>query len=250
MKICTLSSGSSGNCLLVETQYSKILVDAGISYRKIKNYLQSIDIDIDQIDAVIVSHEHSDHTLAIPYFKKPVYVSSSISSLWEDAVLMLEVFDSGTPFVINDIKVTPFPVPHDAVDPVGFTLEAEGGKIGILTDIGVSTRLVSERLKGLNLIVMEFNHDENMLLNSSYPWHLKQRIKSRLGHLSNIQASNLLKTIIHENLDTVVLAHLSKVNNDPNTAYEYAARALNEVGMDSVNISVAPRNNMGEVIQI
>jgi phosphoribosyl 1,2-cyclic phosphodiesterase len=250
MKICTLASGSSGNSLYVETDHARILIDAGISNKKITERLRSINVSIDEIDGVILSHEHSDHTLALPYLKIPVYISSSITSLWKDNIFNIREFVTGKVFSIKDIIVTPFPVPHDAVDPVGFTLETNKDKLGVVTDIGVTTKLISERLKGCNMLVVEFNHDDNMLLYSPYPWHLKQRIKSRLGHLSNSQASGLLKTVAHRDLSSVMLAHLSRVNNKQESALEIAYQALKQMGLSDVNINVAPRNNISEVIEI
>ncbi len=250
MKICTLASGSSGNSLYVETDHARILIDAGISNKKITERLKSINVAIDDIDGVIISHEHSDHSLALPYLKIPVYISSSITNLWNDKILNLKQFQTGTPFCIKDTTIISFPVPHDAVDPVGFTLETDKYKLGVVTDIGVTTRLISERLKGSNMLVVEFNHDDNMLLYSPYPWHLKQRIKSRLGHLSNKEASGLLKTLVHPDLKSVTLAHLSKVNNNQESAFEYAHMALKQSGLTDVNINVAPRNDISEVIEI
>ncbi|HSG31818.1 MAG TPA: MBL fold metallo-hydrolase [Thermodesulfobacteriota bacterium] len=250
MKICTLASGSSGNSLYVETEHTKILVDAGISNKQITKRLSSIDVDINDIDAVVLSHEHTDHALALPYLKVPVYVSSSIAYIWSDKVKNLRLFETGSTFSVNDTTIRSFPVPHDAVDPVGFTLQADKHKLGVVTDIGVTTRLISERLKDCNLLVVEFNHDENMMLYSPYPWHLKQRIKSRLGHLSNTEASSLLSTIAGMDLHSVVLAHLSKVNNKADSALEFAYNALKKLGLGDVNINIAPRNNISEVIEI
>ena len=119
MKLCTLASGSSGNSLFIETRHSRILVDAGISYRKIRKKLKSVDVDIADIDAVIITHEHSDHAQAVPQFKQPVYVANSISNLWQHDPEHIKVFNAGKTFVINDVTITPFPIPHDAVDPVG-----------------------------------------------------------------------------------------------------------------------------------
>lgn len=249
MKICTLASGSSGNCLYVETEHTRLLVDAGISNRQITKRLSTINVDINDIDGVIISHEHTDHAQALPYLKIPVYVSSSTAGLWTDKVANLQQFETGSEFSINDIKITSFPVPHDAVDPVGFTLQSNGCKLGVVTDIGVSTRLISERLRAVNALVVEFNHDDNMMSYSPYPWHLKQRIKSRLGHLSNAEAANLLSTVAGSGLSSVVLAHLSKVNNKEAAALESAYAALKRTGLGDVRIDVAPRNKLSEVVE-
>ena len=250
MKLCTLASGSSGNSLFIETRHSRILVDAGISYRKIRKKLKSVDVDIADIDAVIITHEHSDHAQAVPQFKQPVYVANSISNLWQHDPEHIKVFNAGKTFVINDVTITPFPIPHDAVDPVGFILESDGIKVGIVTDIGVNTRLVTERLKGLNVVVIEFNHDDRMLIDSNYPWHLKQRIKSRLGHLSNGEAASLLNSILHDDLESVILAHLSKINNSPERAFESASSTISNSGYGNIKINIAPRDKIGDIIEL
>jgi len=250
MKVCTLASGSSGNSLFIETKRAKILVDAGATLKQLNSKLKTLDVEISDIDAVVITHEHTDHTLALPHIGVPVYVSSSTVPLWKDKVKNLNEFESSSPFSIKDILVTPFPVPHDALDPVGFTVQTDHKKLGIVTDIGSVTALVRERLKGSNILILEFNHDHQMLLYSSYPWELKQRIKSRLGHLSNEEGAILLKNLIHEGLCHVVLAHLSEVNNKPKTALQAASSVLQKSGADHIGLSVAPRKTLGEVIRI
>lgn len=252
MRVCTLASGSSGNSLLIETGETKILVDAGISLRQIKLRLEVLDVDIQDIDGVIVTHEHSDHTAALPRLKTPVHVASSTTHLWKDKLNDMMGFASDCAFSIRDLMVTPFSVPHDALDPVGFTIESEKGeKIGIVTDIGSVTGLVKERLKGCNILVIEFNHCSDILLYSHYPWDLKQRIKGRLGHLSNIQGAELLQNLLHGGLKHVVLAHLSQVNNKPEAAFKAAREALTRFGAENdVGVSVAPRKTIGEVLAI
>jgi phosphoribosyl 1,2-cyclic phosphodiesterase len=252
MKICTLASGSSGNCLYVESGETRILVDAGISLRQIVLKLRKLDVDLTDIDAVVVTHEHSDHTAALRNIGVPVHVASATTHLWSDKVGALREFDTDTSFTIRDMLITPFSVPHDALDPVGFSIETgEGKKIGIVTDIGSVTALVRERLRGSNALVIEFNHDNDILLYSHYPWDLKQRIRGRLGHLSNHQAAELLSELAHGGLKHVVLAHLSQVNNRPEVAFESASGALRRTGQGTeVRISVAPRKTLGEVLQI
>lgn len=252
MRICTLASGSSGNCLYVESGGTRILVDAGISLRQIVLKLRKLDVDLTDIDAVIVTHEHSDHTAALRNIGVPVHVASATTHLWSEKVSALRQFDTDTSFTIKDMMITPFSVPHDALDPVGFSIENGGGKkIGIVTDIGSVTALVRERLRGSNALVIEFNHDNDILLYSHYPWDLKQRIRGRLGHLSNHQAAELLSELAHCGLRHVVLAHLSQVNNRPDVAYESASGALKRTGEGAdARISVAPRKTLGEVLQI
>ena len=250
MKVCTLASGSSGNSLYLETSGSKILVDAGISLRQIKLRINSIDVDINDLDAVIISHEHIDHTQALKRLELPVYVSSNTLELWKDKVKYLHEFDSETTFRINDLIITPFSVPHDAIDPVGFTITDGLKKMGIVTDIGSVTNLVVNKLQGCNILVIESNHDSETLMYSVYPWPLKQRIKGRLGHLSNEQASGLLSSLVHDDLEHVLLAHLSKVNNSPLIAYKTAYNALESNGAAHINLNVAPRKTVGEVVSV
>lgn len=252
MKVCTLASGSSGNSLLIETEETKILVDAGISLRQITLRLREFGIELSQIDAVIVTHEHSDHTAALPRVGIPVYICSSTAHIWKDRVQGMKEFDSDSRFTIRDLSITPFSVPHDALDPVGFIIESgKGERLGLVTDIGSVTGLVTERLKGSDILVIEFNHCSDILLYSHYPWDLKQRIKGRLGHLSNFQAGELLESLIHAGLKHVVLAHLSQVNNKPEAAVRAARKAVASCGAENdIGISVAPRKTIGEVIRI
>ena len=250
MRVCTLASGSSGNSLLIQTKYTKILVDAGITRRQLSNRLKLLDVKLEEIDAAVTTHEHQDHTIGITKLEMPVYVTSSTVHLWKDKVRTLNEFDAGSDFTINDLNISPFTIPHDAIDPVGFTINTDGVKVGIVTDIGSVTGLVVEKLRDSNILVIESNHDSDMILYSRYPWELKQRIKSRLGHLSNDQASGLLGDLIHGGLGHVVLAHLSEVNNRPGSAMRQALKVLKNKGAGNVKIQVAPRKKIGEVIEI
>ncbi len=252
MRVCTLASGSSGNSLYIEAGNTKILVDAGISMRQIKFRLDHLGVELSDIDAVVITHEHTDHTHAIKRLDIPTYVASATIDLWKDQVAQLLEFESDTAFAIKDLLITPFSVSHDAIDPVGFSITSpDERRIGIVTDIGSVTELVKQRLKNSNILLLEYNHDDEILMNSHYPWDLKQRIKGRLGHLSNSQASELLNELVHSGLRHVILAHLSKVNNTKETAIRYASRVLERHGAESeINISVAPRKTIGEVVQI
>ncbi len=252
MRVCTLASGSSGNSLYIESEETRILVDAGISLRQITLRLKRLGVELSDIDAVIVTHEHSDHTAAIPRIDAPVHVASATSTLWKEKINRLREFETDSPFTIKDLLITPFSVPHDALDPVGFTIESQKSeKVGVVTDIGSVTQLVKERLRGSHVLVIEFNHDSDILLYSHYPWDLKQRIKGRLGHLSNLQASGLLDELIHYQLRHVVLAHLSQVNNSPEVAFESASSVVKKYGAETeVRVSVAPRKTIGEVLRI
>jgi len=250
MRLCTLASGSSGNSLFVETRGARVLIDAGISPRQLKSRLETIGVDMSEIDCILVTHEHTDHVAALKYVDIPVYIASPTVHLWKDEVKIIREFDSGRPFFIKDMCVIPFSIPHDGIEPVGFRLETEGIKIGVVTDIGCVTNLVRERLSGLDALLLEFNHDEDMLIAGPYPWDLKQRIKGRLGHLSNREAAELLGYVIHEGLKCVVLAHLSEVNNTPELAQEAALSTLMGREHNHIRLSIAPQRRLGEVIEL
>ena len=250
MKVCSLASSSSGNSFYLESKHSKILIDAGISFRQIKIRLKTFGVDIEDLDAAIISHEHIDHSYCVKKLNVPVYVAHKVVELWKDDVSNLHEFDSESTFQIKDLIITPFPVPHDAIDPVGFTINDNTKKVGIATDLGSVTGLVIENLKGCNMLILESNHDYESLLYSSYPWKLKQRIKSRLGHLSNEQTSQLLDAVLHDNLYYVLLAHLSKVNNTPQIARKTCFNILELNGAEHVKLDVAPRKDSGEIIVV
>lgn len=243
MKVQTLSSGSSGNCTFIDSGSSKILVDAGVSPTKLASELESIGVRLDEIDAVVVSHEHADHAKAITAIPVPVYVSEATMHLWKGRVDSLRGFCSGSGFAVGDIEVETFPVPHDAIDPVGFVIRSRGRKVGIVTDAGSVTGVVSDSLCGCDMLIVESNHDEARLLSGRYPWELKQRIGGTLGHLSNRQCSNLLAEVAHVGLRFVILAHLSESNNMPELALTAANWAVE--GFET-SLHVAPRRTRGE----
>jgi phosphoribosyl 1,2-cyclic phosphodiesterase len=232
VRVCLLASGSKGNAIFVEAGGTRLLIDAGLSARELTSRLASIGVEGSEIDAILITHEHTDHTrgagtlarkLKVPLLAS--YPTSRECSRLFGKTKCVE-FESGYPFAVNDIQIDPFPITHDACDPVGFLIESHEGKIGVATDLGCATALVRDKLKGCRMLVLESNHDEEMLINGPYPWHLKQRIRSRHGHLSNEDSAALLDEVIHEGLSAVFLAHLSEVNNDPAVARNVAERLL------------------------
>lgn len=221
MKICSLASGSKGNCLYLETGDTRLLIDAGLSLRETLLRMDERGIDPASVDAVLVSHEHIDHIRSAGSFarkfKIPVAVSHKVrqkSEKYLKKTALIE-FESGVAFTFRGLQIDPFPLTHDACDPVGFLLESVEGRCASATDFGIVTRLVRDKLSGCRMLNLESNHDLDMLMNGPYPWELKQRIKSRHGHISNDDSLALLHDLAHNTLEILVMAHLSEVNNHP-----------------------------------
>lgn len=217
-----LASGSKGNAVLVCSPKTRILIDAGLSGKEIVRRLDKTPVKAEQLGALLISHEHWDHVMGAGVvsrrFDLPVYLTCGTFDNLPRKVGQLstrEIIQPGTPFMIGDLKIHPFDISHDAGEPVAFTIEHEGSRLGICTDLGIATQLVKARLMNCHGLVLEANHDLEMLLNGPYPWELKQRIRSRHGHLSNADSSDLLKTLHHDHLKSVIFAHLSEVNNHP-----------------------------------
>ena len=233
MRFSVLASGSSGNACYVETPGVRILIDVGVSGEDLVRRMEKAAVDPAKLDAILLTHEHIDHIRgAGPLarrFNLPVYINrltlrralKTLGNLSKPIV-----FHTGQPITIHDLCVETFTKCHDAADPVGVVLHADGVRLGIITDLGRSTPVVEDRLQGCHALVVEFNHDERMLDEGPYPLELKRRIKGPEGHLSNGQAGGLLKTIRHEALSTVVLAHLSETNNHPEKAIQASEQAL------------------------
>lgn len=224
MKLSLLASGSKGNCLFLQTDSCRLLIDAGLSGRETLARLASIGVDAETLDGILITHEHTDHVRGVGALarrlKIPVLGASRMLQAAQHVIGKAELieFDPGSPFVFKGLSIDPFPITHDACDPVGFRIEGSEGCIGFATDLGIATRLTQEKLRGCRALVLEFNHDEQMLQDGPYPWHLKQRIRSRHGHLSNSEAACLLEEVLHPGLEGVFLSHLSEVNNDPTLA--------------------------------
>jgi phosphoribosyl 1,2-cyclic phosphodiesterase len=251
-----LASGSKGNAIFVEAGASKVLIDAGLSATELLRRLASIGVSGNELDAILISHEHTDHirgagTLArklkIPLLVN--YPTCHASNVYNGRTEIIE-FESGYPFTFNDLLIDPFAITHDASDPVGFLIECGEGKIGIATDLGIATRLVKEKLKGCRALVLEFNHDEELLVNGPYPWPLKQRIKSRHGHLSNSESAELLDYVLHSQLEGVFLAHLSEVNNDPEIALNAARNTVTSRNICAPRLVVGTQHQTSEVLTI
>lgn len=254
IRVCVLASGSKGNAIWIADDRTQILFDAGLSGIEIQRRCLSRGLDPAKLNAIIVSHEHTDHIQGVGILSRrfflPIYISprtAKTAGHLLGKVPDLRHFNCGTPFSVNTLVVSPFSIPHDAEDPAGFTINANGIKIGIATDLGVATAMVKERLKACHVLVLEANHDPEMLIKGPYPWPLKQRIQSRTGHLSNADSRKLLSDLKHEGLQHVVLAHLSETNNTPEKAKGEVSQALNG---SHTQLHIASQSACAEIIEI
>lgn len=242
-----LGSGSNGNCAFLETQQTRLLVDAGFSLKQIRERLSTIGRTPETLDGVLITHEHSDHVAGLALLAKklsiPVYCNRATCDALErslKAPFPCRVFETGACFEVGDVRVETFPVPHDAQDPVGFLLHASGARFGFLTDLGHATKLVIERAKSANVLVVETNHDVSMLQACPHrPWSLKQRILSRHGHLSNEAAADVVEQVMSAELRHLYLGHLSRECNRPDLALRVVGERVARLGATHVQLTVA-----------
>lgn len=237
LEFCTIASGSSGNCAYIGTEHTKILIDAGISGKRIAEGLAELKLTGEQIDALFITHEHLDHIKGAGIFSRrfdvPIYAMAETWAAMGDGIGKIahgnrRVIYADEICAINEICVKPFAIPHDAAEPVGYSLFAGEKKITLATDIGHVTDGLRENIENSDILLLEANHDENLLKKGSYPWHLKQRILGEKGHLSNHAAGALLSEVANERLKYVFLGHLSDENNDPQLAYETVEEILRQ----------------------
>ncbi len=240
VSVSMLASGSRGNCAVVSSACTKILVDAGISCRETFKRLKTLGEDPHSLAAIVITHEHSDHVYGLATLAKklriPVFMTGATHQAWARAMRnengerpkleKFEPFEAGHRFQVGDIEVRPFTIPHDAADPVGFSFSAEGAKVGFVTDLGCLQANVKDNLKRCDVLVIESNHDLETLRVGPYPWSVKQRVMSRVGHLSNLALADFLTNDYDNSATFVVLAHLSEHNNHPEIARREAEKAL------------------------
>ncbi|HXW93728.1 MAG TPA: MBL fold metallo-hydrolase [Terriglobales bacterium] len=240
VSVSVLASGSRGNTAIVESSSTRILVDAGISCRETFKRVRALGGDPHSLSAIVITHEHADHVYGLGALarslKVPIFMTGATHQAWvrsvRDAtgeppeVPKIEVFFPGRGFRIGDIEVRPFTIPHDAADPVGFALRAEGVKIGFVTDLGYVPASVCDHLRGSDVLILESNHDLEMLRGGPYPWSVKQRVMSRVGHLSNDKLAEFFARDYDGRAAFIVLAHLSEQNNHPEIARSAAEMAL------------------------
>jgi phosphoribosyl 1,2-cyclic phosphodiesterase len=236
MRFASLGSGSTGNALVVESKQTRLMLDCGFSMREVTRRLARLELEPEQLTAVLVTHEHNDHISGVFKFAARHNLKIFITHGTLDATaryvpsyasLDINVIDSHSVSEINDIMVEAYPVPHDAREPVQFTFGDGNCKLGVLTDAGMITPLIEAKLTRCQALVLECNHDVELLMNGSYPWPLKQRISGRYGHLNNAAAAELLTKLDNSKLQHIIAAHLSKKNNTSELACKTLSLALN-----------------------
>ncbi|MBI9081977.1 MAG: MBL fold metallo-hydrolase [Desulfobacterales bacterium] len=253
LTVCALASGSRGNAIFVSDGTTAILIDAGLSGVEIERRMAHHGLLSADLDAIVVTHEHNDHIQGVGVlarrFHLPVFMTRQTHRATPPQLGKIEDLHRiacGTPFAVGTLDLHPFAISHDAADPCGFTIARNGIKVGVATDLGIATAMVREHLRDCQGLIIEANHDPEMLLNGPYPWPLKQRIRSRTGHLSNPETRDLLETLVHDSLQHVVLAHLSESNNTPEKAEKTVARVL---AGSPVRLSVACQDRCGDLLK-
>ena len=244
LKLSVLASGSSGNCTYIASETTHLLIDAGLSGKKTINLLEQIDANAEHINAICLTHEHSDHRSGLGVLQRKFGLqlfgnAGTIEAVEMDkklAGLKWNVFSAGSAFSIGDLVVEPFSVPHDSYDPVGFVIRYADIRVGVITDMGVATAAIRDRLKGCSALVVESNHDEDMLREADRPWMLKQRIAGRQGHLSNSQAGELVVDVAGPELKSVFLAHLSGDCNTPELALSSMRSVLDGNNLEHIDL--------------
>lgn len=258
MKICTLASSSSGNCTLVSEGNTHILIDAGISLRRITTSLKQLGISPDELTGVLVTHEHSDHISGIKMIVKhhatqvlaPIGVAEALCGIIPEVKGQLSYFQAGADIILGELSITSFLTPHDTPESVGYRVDNGQASLVFVTDIGCVTPAILNAARGTSMAVIEANHDVKMVKGGSYPAYLKRRILSDRGHLSNDDSGQLAITLASAGTRKIVLAHLSRENNTPRLAYDTVGRALDRQGAvvgGDVQLDMAPPNDMSQV---
>lgn len=265
MRLVSIASGSSGNCIYAGSENTHILIDAGISNKRIELGLSEIGLKAGEISGVVVTHEHSDHTKGLGILARkygvPIYGTAEtlteigkMKYLGEYPSELLRPIQPDVDFLIGDLELKPFSIDHDAANPVAYRIQHGKKSIAVATDIGHYTQYTIDHLQGLDALLLESNHDLNMLQAGPYPYYLKRRIMGDYGHLSNENAGRLLNCILHENLKKILLGHLSKENNYEELAFETVKLEISQgdtpFQASDFSIEVAKRDVISDIIYV
>ncbi len=257
MKICLLASGSGGNAIYVQDGTSSVLIDAGLTGKQIEVRLQSRGFDPARLQAIVVSHEHTDHIKGVGVLARryglPVWMTQGTLNASKKILHRaknIQVFENDEAFAIGDLSFQAFQLPHDAADPVNFSVTDGRATVAIATDMGTVTQLVYQRMRRADLVIIEANYDYQMLMNGPYPWYLKDRISSTHGHLPNHEAAEALCDLATEGLRRAVLAHLSDQNNHPDLARETCMQMLSDRGIRSFFLNIAEQDRPSDIFVV
>lgn len=265
MRLCSIASGSSGNCIYVGSDTTHLLVDVGISGKRTTEGLHRLGVKAEELDGIFITHEHADHISGLGVMARkygiPIYgTKGTLTAIRNSGQLgkiedsLFQEIEADTKIVVKDITVNPMRTSHDAAEPVAYRISQGRQRLGILTDLGCYNDYTVECLKGMNALLIEANHDVNMLQVGPYPYYLKKRILGERGHLSNELSGQLLSKVLNDKLQTIILGHLSKENNLPELAYETVrveiAMADNQYRANDFPIRVANRSEVSEIIEI
>ena len=257
----SLSSSSAGNCLLVQSDKAVILIDIGISLKKVNTELEKLSLTLNDVTAILITHEHSDHCKSLnsickKYNHIPIYINKethdALSRIYKIENLNVHHINVNSSFSIEDLFITPFQIPHDAALPCGYTICKGNKKISIATDIGLVTDNILEALSNNDFAFIESNYETEMLNTCSYPYYIKRRISSNVGHLSNTQCSNFISTLVNKNTKHFMLGHLSNENNTPDIALKSVESVLlcNNIPIDTIQLSVASKDCLSNVVSL
>ena len=265
LELCSIASGSSGNCICVGSDHTHVLIDAGISGKRIENGLNEADLKTSEMQGILVTHEHTDHIAGlgvlarrygIPIFatektKQAILQTKSVGKIDED---LFQVIQPGKRFSIGELMIQPIPISHDAADPVAYKVINEDKSVAVVTDLGTYDQVIVDELQGLDALLLEANHDINMLQMGTYPYPLKQRILGDRGHLSNERSGQLLCELLHDDFGTVLLGHLSKENNYEKLAYEAVRLEVtmgdNPYKAGDFPMYVAKRDGLTQIVRV
>jgi phosphoribosyl 1,2-cyclic phosphodiesterase len=263
MIFCPLYSGSSGNSIFISSGDSKILIDAGLPGKKIDEALNSINVSAKELDGIFVTHEHSDHIKGVGIISRkydvPIYANSETWSAMEKSLgnikeHNIKIMDRRSTVEIGDMAIKSFAIPHDAICPVGYTVTNNTKIVSVATDIGVFTEEIHNNIKGSDIILLESNHDISMVKFGPYPYSLKRRILSEVGHLSNDACGEAIVNIARAGLGKrIILGHLSNTNNNPDLAYQTVLNIIEENGLKNgqdILLSMASRNNPSKAMEL
>jgi phosphoribosyl 1,2-cyclic phosphodiesterase len=250
VQLTILGSGSGGNCAYLETAETRILIDAGFSGRQIRQRLAGLGRSPETLHGILITHEHTDHVQGLASLCAKLRLPIYCNRLTQEAIqaqtrtaFEFRIFSTGATFEVRDLTVETFTVPHDASDPVAFVVRTAGGNIGFLTDLGHATRLVVERVRAANVLLLETNHDLKLLQEDTRrPWSIKQRILSRHGHLSNDAAADVVEQVASPTLRHLYLGHLSRDCNRPELAYRVVSQRLEKIGAGHVRVESTSQN--------